>query len=305
MDKDWTAIDGRVLSVLSEHGGVAHVREFDAAGITRYQLSALLGRGVVERPRIGWYVDPSLPWRVKLAVRVGGPATCVTAAEAWGLPVPPTAARELHVHVEEHTGRLRHNRDKRWVLASVDDDPEVVLHRGALLDGPSAGRTSLIDTLRLLAACVSVEWFIAALDAALHRPRDGTPIMDATAFARLLSVLPGRLQHVVDLVDPRSESCLETLLRLGLIGRGVVDIVAQAVPHRAYRVDLLACGWLIIEADGAAFHDPERDRIRDDVLRSLGYRVLRFSYERIVFDLAGVLDEIEAVLAAGPTHLHG
>ena len=305
MGNDWTELDARVLGVLAEQGGVAHVSAFDDAGITRYQLSALLGRRVVERPRIGWYVDPSLPWQVKLAVRVGGPATCTTAAEAWGLPAPPTAGRELHVHVAEHTGRLRHNRDNRWVLASVEDDPEVVLHRGELMEAPSSGRTSLMDTLRLLAACVSLEWFIAALDAALHRPRDGVPLMDTEAFARLLSVLPRRLQQVGDLVEPLAESCIETLLRLGMLRRGIGDVVAQAIPHPADRVDFLIAGWLIVEADGAAFHDPDRDRIRDQQLRSLGFRVLRFSYDRIVSDLDAVLDEIEAALVAGPVALHG
>lgn len=301
MEHDWTQLDVRARSVLAAHDGVAHVSVFDAAGITRRQIAALRGRGIVERPRVGWYVDPGLPWQAKVATRVGGPAACVTAAELWGLPVPPKEGRDLHVHVDAHEGRLRHNRNNRWVLASVEDDHEVRLHRVALEEAPRAGRTGLLDTLLMLVGCVSTEWFVAALDAALHRPRDGRPLLDGAALSRLRSLLPTEL---FALADPLAESCLETLLRLGMLGRGITEIVAQAVPHPAYRVDFLLHGWLIIEADGAAFHDPERDAIRDAELRALGYVVLRFDYDRIVFDLEAVLSEIEAALASRPG-VHG
>lgn len=295
MEKDWSALDARARAVLDAHGGVAHVSAFDAADITRYQLAALRGRAVIERPRVGWYVDPELPWQVKVATRVGGPAACVTAAELRGLPVPPRSGRDLHVHVDAHEGRLRHNRDKWWVLASVEDDREVRLHRAALREPPSRGLTGLVDTFLMLLGCVSTEWFVAALDAALHRPRGGRPMMDAATLAALTASIPSAIMR---LVDPLAESPLETLLRLGMLARGVTGIVAQAVPHPAYRVDFLVRGRLIIEADGEAFHDPERDRIRDAELIALGYVVLRFDYKRIVFDLEAVLDEIEAAAAA-------
>jgi very-short-patch-repair endonuclease len=299
MEKDWTALDALARAVLAASGGIAHVTAFDAAGITRQQVGALRGRGVIERPRVGWYVDPELPWQVKVATRVGGPAACVTAAELAGLPVPPKSGRDLHVHVDAHEGRLRHNRDRRWVLGSVEDDREVRLHRGRLTQPPVGGRTALLDTFVMLLGCVPIEWFVAALDAALHRPRDGRPIMDASTFAKLAALVPAALLR---LVDPLAESPLETLLRLGLLARGITDFVIQAVPHPAYRVDFLLRGRLIVEVDGAAFHDPGRDRVRDAELRALGYIVLRFDYQRIVLDLEAVLDEIEAVLAG---LLHG
>jgi very-short-patch-repair endonuclease len=62
-------------------------------------------------------------------------------------------------------------------------------------------------------------------------------------------------------------------------------------------VDFLVGSRLIVEADGEAFHDPIKDAVRDRVLTALGYRVLRFSYDRIVHDLDAVLDEIEAALS--------
>lgn len=293
----WISLDGRARKVLLEHDGIAHVSAFDAADITRRQLGALRGRGVLERPRTGWYVDPELPWQVKIAVRVGGVTTCVTSAELWGLPVPPESYRHVHVLVDEHDSRLRHSRNSRWVLATVDDDPRVELHWSRRHDRTTVGRTSLVDTLLLLIECVPETWFIAALDAALHRPRDGRPILDATEYGRFAELIPRRLRHLIDQTDPSAESCLETLLRLAMVRRGIGPIVLQAQPHPAHRVDFLVRGRLIVEADGDAFHDPERDRIRDAELTALGYRVLRFDYRRITFDIESVLDDIEAALA--------
>jgi very-short-patch-repair endonuclease len=100
------------------------------------------------------------------------------------------------------------------------------------------------------------------------------------------------------MTDPSAESCLESLLRLAMIRRGIGPIVLQAQPHPQHRVDFLVHGRLIVEADGEAFHDSERDRQRDAQLTALGYVILRFDYARIVFDIEGVLDEIEAALAA-------
>ncbi len=296
-EPNWDLLDARAREVLRLHRGVAHVAAFDEAGITRRQVAALRGRGVIERPRIGWYVDPTLPWQAKRAVRVGGTADCVTSAELWGLPVPPGSHQRLHVHVAEHEGPLRHNRDRTWVLRSVEDDGEVEVHRGIRREPTLEGRAGLVDTLLVLAGCVPLDWFVAALDAARHAPRGARPLLGEQDFERVVAQLPRRLRAIAYLVDDRAESCLETLLRLAMLRRGIGPVVLQAQVHPRHRVDFLVGDRLIIEADGEAFHDPERDRVRDAELEALGYRVLRFSYQRIVTDLEAVLDEIETALA--------
>lgn len=295
---DWSEADAIAARVLAEHGGVAHISAFRTAGLSKTQIAAIFRRGVVERPRKGWYVDPTLPWQAKRAVRVGGAAACVTAAALWGLPVPHGAHALLHVEVAEDATRLRHNRDKRQVVHS-GDDPEVLLHRRALHDEAN-WRTSLVDTLLQLAWCVPLEWFVAALDAALHRPRDGSrePMLSPGEFARFVGLLPARFRAALDLIDPSAESPLETLIRLGLVRRGIGPFVTQFEPTPFWRVDLLVHGRLIIEADGAAYHDAEKDARRDAELRALGYTVLRFTYDEIVFDLESVLDRVESALRA-------
>ena len=65
-----------------------------------------------------------------------------------------------------------------------------------------------------------------------------------------------------------------------VIGSYVVDFVC--LRHR-----------LIVEADGP-FHDPERDAVRDEWLRSQGFRVLRFPNSQIEnrdWEVVGAIEE--------------
>lgn len=294
-DKDWSAVDSIVMHVLREHGGVARINAFLAAGLTRLQVASALRRGVLERPRNAWYVDPALPWQVKQAIRVGGVATCVSAAEAIGLPVPPERRRTVHVSVEANAAHFRHHKDKRWYVAAGEDDL-VSMHWSHRVDPHLGSRCGLLDTLLHLSRCVPEEWWIAALDAALREHRDRPALLSRVEFVRLVQHLPRRMRRALRQVDPRSESPIETLLRLGLVRRGLGPFDLQVWTTRSDRVDILLRGRLILEADGKEFQDPQKDAIRDALMRSLGYVVLRFDHERIVFDLEAVLDEIEAVL---------
>ena len=158
-------------------------------------------------------------------------------------------------------------------------------------------RCGLLDVLLHLADCVPEPWFVAALDSALHESREGRAMLSRVEFVRLVQLLPRRMRRVPRPVDPRSESPIETLLRLGLVRRGIGPFDLQVWTTPFDRVDLLVRGRLILEADGEAFHDPGKDAARDALMRSLGYSVLRFPYRRIVDDLEAVLDEIEAALA--------
>ena len=68
------------------------------------------------------------------------------------------------------------------------------------------------------------------------------------------------------------------------------------------RVDLLVEGWVIVETDGAEFHDGTvsmRDRRRDAAFASLGYTVLRFRYAQVVYEPLAVAS---AVVSAVEVH---
>ncbi len=72
--------------------------------------------------------------------------------------------------------------------------------------------------------------------------------------------------------------------RQHVIGRFVVDFCCIAAK-------------LIVEVDGG-IHEKrtDRDETRDDALSKRGYRVLRFSNDRVFEDLTGVLDAIRNAL---------
>lgn len=284
-----------ISRVLDEHHGAAKMATFKAAGLTNLQVASALARGVVERPRNAWYCRPDVPWEGKHAIRVGGVLTCASATDSFGLPVPPGTYRHLHVMIPLNSARVRHHRTKRLYVVP-GQDTEVVRHWATNGRTFRGWRTPLVETLLLLGDCVPEEWWIAALDAALHHPRDGEPMLSSADWEALVARVPRRLRKGLALVDPRAESPLETLLRLGLVRRGILAFIPQFCPDGWQFVDLLVGDRLIVEADGKAFHDPEKDAIRDAGFRALGYTVLRFDYDRIVFDIEGVLDEIEAAL---------
>ncbi len=291
---DWDEAERTARQVLREHEGAAKLASFLEAGLSAYQVAALFRRGVLRRPRSGWYADPDLPWQGRRAIRVGGVLCCVSACDSFGLPVPTDARRCLHVLLPGNAPRVRHNRDQRHHV--VPGEPREVMRHWAIEDGTRRGwRTGALESVLKLAGCVPLDWWIAALDAAFHRPRDGEPLLAQEDLLRLQDLVPAHLRHALQLVDPSAESCIETLLRLGMIRRGMA-VQPQFAPHPAYRADFLVGRKLLVEADGAAFHDPERDRVRDAFLTGLGYRVLRFHYWEIVFALDSVLDRIEAAL---------
>lgn len=294
---DWSVAEAVATRVLTDHDGAAKLASFLAAGLSEYQVAALLRRGFLDRPRSGWYVHPALPWAAKIAIRVGGVLSCVSAIDSFGLPVPPRRGRRVHVLLPNNAPRVRHSRDRRHYVVP-GEDLEVVRHWSPLEGTPRGWRTDLVETLVDLIGCVPDDWWIAAVDAALHRPRDRGPIMSDDQFRRLRERLPASVRALLALVDPSAESCLETLLRLAMARRGIRLVVPQFVPHPKYRADFLVGDRLLVEADGEEYHDEEADRIRDEFLAALGYVVIRFTYAEIIEDMEGCLDRIEAALAA-------
>ncbi|MBA8829143.1 endonuclease domain-containing protein [Alpinimonas psychrophila] len=121
----------------------------------------------------------------------------------------------------------------------------------------------------------------------------------------IFSALPGRLQWLRSLVDDRSESGQETVLRLILIEAGFrVDI--QVSIESVGRVDMLVDGLVVVEADSRQFHDGweahARDRARDVDLAALGYMSLRVLYRDIMFDQQRVISAVRGLLSSHATY---
>ncbi|WP_375404925.1 endonuclease domain-containing protein [uncultured Amnibacterium sp.] len=298
---DWSAVAARARAVLAANDGVAHLSTFVAVGLSPHQVAALFRCGVLIRPRIGWYADPALPFDAVRAIRKGGVLGGTSAAKSYALPIPEGAEIELQVSVLDNASRLRDSRNRTRHVAAGEEEG-VRLHWQPRLEAVLGYRVAVVDALIQLALCVPFDWLVAAMDRALHVPRDGVALISGESWALLRPALPERLRHAWDLADGRSESPIETIVRLGLIRLGIAfDIQVWLLPY--HRVDFLIGGWLIIEVDGKRYHVEdeqfEADRDRDALFAAWGFRVLRFSYRQVVEELDWVLDVISTVVSRG------
>jgi very-short-patch-repair endonuclease len=125
---------------------------------------------------------------------------------------------------------------------------------------------------------------VVVIDALCFRRVAGLPSI--VAFAQTHPGWPGstRVAPVLDLVEPLSESPMETRLRLVLIDGGLPRPVAQFEVRDSRfigRLDLAYPEWKIgIEYDGDQHRNPEAfaaDLTRQNRLRAAGWTVLRFT----------------------------
>lgn len=214
------------------------------------------------------------------AVLACGPGAVLshrTAAALWGLR---SSAGAIHVTAPSRSGRERRR--------------GIVLHR-ALLDASEITETDGLPvttparTLLDLAATVAPRVLAHAVEAA-ERNR----LFDLNAIDESLARYPGRagsrvLRAAVEQHRPASELTRNALERrfLDLCAEANLDEPQVNAPVGDYVVDFLWPGQkLVVETDGGETHMTraafERDRVRDAELTVSGYRVVRFTYRRIV-----------------------
>ncbi len=97
----------------------------------------------------------------------------------------------------------------------------------------------------------------------------------------------------------------EIVLWRSLKGKALGCEFHRQVPVDEYIIDFFCHEHLIaIEIDGSS-HDPlggyARDQAKDERLRTLGVRVLRFRDTRVLKNVKGVVDEIRGVLDKSET----
>ncbi|MCM6761930.1 endonuclease domain-containing protein [Rathayibacter sp. ZW T2_19] len=278
-------------------GGVVKTEQFLREGTTQRQLRDAVVAGSLVRIRKGWYSLPGLDARIEQAFRVGGVLACADAAVSHGLWVP--RFRGLHVAVPEHASRLRDRdqhasrlRDRDQHARRLLGDPGVVVHWSATAPPPCTLVQALEDCIVTAASCVGAESAFVLLESALHLRLLGAP-----GKARILARLSSPLRALLRWAGARSESGLESQVAFRLRRLGVP--FRQQVRIGGRRVDFLIGEVLVLEADGAAFHDPDSDNRRDADLGSLGYRIHHFRASLIDdgWDLAEA--DIVAALSRG------
>ena len=270
--------------MLAALGGAAYWRQLRKAGVTWYALWCALQAGEVTRLRRGAYALAGLDSPVASAIALGGVLACTSAAVALGLPV--LVPGPVHVVVP-----------RGWSHAAR---PGTRVHRRDLrADDRDGITTSLLRTVLDCARELPLREAVVICDAALRAGLEMSELRQAALAARG----PGSraVQRVAEVADGRSESAIESCLRL--LALPLAPVRSQVWIAGVGRVDLLVDGWLVLEADGYEFHRDRasyrNDRRRQNALAAAGYTVLRFSYEDIVHDEERVLETIRAVLARG------
>jgi very-short-patch-repair endonuclease len=251
-------------TTLLRAGGVVKTEQFLREGTTRRELSRAVVSGSLVRVRKGWYALPGLAPAVEQAFRVGGVLACADAARVHGLWVP--AFRGLHVGVPEQASRLR-DRERYHLRLGTSDD--VVVHWSAAAAPPCTLVQSMEDCIVIASLCQGAEFGFVLLESALRQGLLGT-----AAKNRLLARLPTRLAVQLSWAGKVSESGLESMVAFRLRRIGVR--FRQQVRIGARRVDFLIGEVLILEVDGAEFHEADRDNRRDIELGRLGYRIQHF-----------------------------
>ena len=288
-------------ALLRGQGGLARRRDVLRTGLSRRGLDRLVRQGRLRplTPHLFTDVEQPAPDEQLRALAVGlqGTVSHDSAALLWGLELV-THPDRLTVTVERDRSRASragarvHRRD-------LPRDDRV--HRDGLwLTTPLRTVLDLCRSLPLAEA-------VAVADSALRRR-----LITVEELVGALAVLPpavGRLRvaAVVRLVDPRSESVLESLCRVLLHLAGLPAPDTQWVVRRSDgrwigRVDFAwPAARLVVETDGFAFHADRAsyraDRRRGNALVLDGWRVLRFSWEDVVHHPEGVIAEVRTALA--------
>ena len=265
---------------LTKRLGAARWSQLTSMAVTDGDLRGAVRRGLVSSDGNGAYWLPGTADDVVLAAKLGGRLTCASAARRHGVDLL-------------HAPHLPHIAVPRTRGTSTT---EAVVHR---IDSPGlAPMVPLLHVMVTLVRCLPVLDAVVALDSAVRQ--------------RLVRVnaLHGRLRgpgsvearRRLGLVDGRSGSVIETVLRLALRRAGLT-VDCQVLVPGVGRVDLVVAGWLVVEVDGFEFHserkDYRNDRRRANQLVQVGYTLLRFTYEDVMFRLPATVEEVQTVLARG------
>lgn len=261
-----------VSGALAVSGGLAARQMLLDLHVGRGDLGRALAEGSVVRHG-RWYTAGGAPREMVRAAELGGAAACASALFLRGVPL---LRRPEPVHV---------------ATASARTACGAVLHRRT----GASGVEDLLPAAARAVRCLPRAEALAMADAVL---RTGVDLDDLILAA---GPRPGReARWVLDHADSRSDSVLESALRAAALQAAPEELRLQVPLEGIGRVDLLADGWLVLEADGytdhgtpAAFHG---DRVRSATASRCGLETLRFSWRAVVGDPAGVTETIREVL---------
>jgi very-short-patch-repair endonuclease len=289
-------IDHELLALAAATDGVLTVQQLAREGLGMRDIHRSRSRGGWTSPVRGILVVPEPADAFRASVRAATLAcpsgivcrgTAARLHELQGLPLWQPSELPTLVLPSDLKRTQRRGLRLHWSTV-VDDDLEHVD------DFP---RTRVVRTLADLRRLPRAA-LVSLLDSALHQDR--CPIADLQAVPALATALA--------LADGRSESPLETRLRLVLTAAGLAPEELQFVLRSAAgrflaRLDMAWPGRRpAVEADGRGHDQPEalyRDRDRQNDIVLEGWTMLRFTWSDVTQRPAQVVALMRAALALG------
>ena len=263
-----------------------------ARGMSIRQISDAVDDARMIRVRRGWYASPDAPQPVVRAVRVGGSLTSFSATSLTDIWTPPDT--QLHVAVPRNASRLRSPHDGSRPLDR--DRDRVCIHPLATAGVIHEPVQTIAQALAHAAVCQSGEMALTVIDSALNLGFVSEPELRAQ-----FENLPRRCRRLLEKAERRSQSGIETLVRVRLRKLGI-HLTVQAKISGVGHVDLLIGDRFVIECDSHSFHWLEdqyrEDHRRDAVLVSMDYVVFRATYEMVMFDWPWVESIVRHVVGA-------
>ncbi|WP_164863592.1 DUF559 domain-containing protein [Agromyces sp. LHK192] len=271
----------RIEDWLTTSGGIRHVDEALIAGYTRYAIRLAVHERRIERVRRSWIATRSAPWRLRRAASVSGRLACVTAAAEHGLWT--IADERLHLAVAPNASRF----DAGDAVIHWNPGP-IRPHRFELIE-------PIDDALVHIAECRPIDDALVVWESAIRLGKVSVERLGA------LPLGSDRARRVRAEASELSDSGIETLpaVRLRRIG---IPVRQQAVID-GHPVDGLIGERLAYQIDGFGPHSDRtrrrRDLAQDRRLALMGFTVLRFDYDQVMFEWPIVELQIRQAIAIG------
>ncbi len=273
-----------VAELLERLGGVAQASALTPL-VTAHALSVAVERGEVRRVARGRYALPAADLGLRAAAALAGHASHLSAATIHGWEIARSPDKPQTVVPRN---RKVASTRRRWVEVRYRDL------------GPHEGHEFVTSPVRTVIDCARDLPFADALAVADSALRHG---LDADHLVDRAVALPGRGRQralrVVSHATPLAANPFESVLRaiaLGVPGLHVEPQVHIDDSGFSGRPDLVdEKRRLVIEADSHEFHastrrQHNRDCARYNALVVRGWRVLRFTWEQVMFDAEYVRD---------------
>ncbi|NQX25942.1 type IV toxin-antitoxin system AbiEi family antitoxin domain-containing protein [Microbacteriaceae bacterium VKM Ac-2854] len=260
-----------LLNTLAEHHGFASAAQLNRAGVQANTLRRAVADGLVVRVRRGWFALPGVDEFETIAVAHGGVLTCVSALKKAGLWV--VEAKGVHIAIQRRSGDVRSHGVVRVHWA-----------RWPGCEPASNSVDGIASALLHMIMCIDPSDAIVTLDSAVNTGAIGFDDLMA-----LGSLLPATRRWILDKVDPKCQSGLESRVRLAFTRRGL-QVRTQVFISGVGHVDVVIGDRMVVETDGRTYHSTQ-EQLDEDYRRDL--ELFDQDYERVRIDRKQVMNTWE------------